>query len=94
MKSPVVREKSIIFDYDERFKAKAEKLGGGYTFYDFNDPDGISEKCHHAFDFVVIDPPFITEEVWGKVGLDLPLVCEKCEITDERRSEVTRIYDR
>lgn len=68
LKSAEVRERSVILDYDERFKAKAAKLGGESIFYDFNDSLNIPEKYHHAFDFVVIDPPFITEEVWSKVG--------------------------
>lgn len=38
LKSAAVRERSVIFDYDERFKARAEKLGGRSTFYDFNEP--------------------------------------------------------
>lgn len=34
--------------------------------YDFNHPEAIPESLHHAFDCVVIDPPFITREVWEK----------------------------
>lgn len=33
--------------------------------YDFNDPVGtLPAEMLHTFDVVVIDPPFITEEVW------------------------------
>ena len=32
--------------------------------YDFNNPEDIPANIHHTFDCVVIDPPFITEEVW------------------------------
>ena len=35
-------------------------------FYDFNKPENIPEKLHHQFHLVVIDPPFITREVWEK----------------------------
>ncbi|ETV81698.1 hypothetical protein H257_05302 [Aphanomyces astaci] len=38
--------------------------------YDFNDPTSFpghaATEFEHAFDFVVIDPPFITEQVWTK----------------------------
>jgi len=26
----------------------------------------LAEELHHSFDLVVIDPPFITREVWEK----------------------------
>lgn len=31
--------------------------------YDFNKPDEIPAELHHTFTMVVIDPPFITQEV-------------------------------
>lgn len=34
--------------------------------YDFNHPEAIPEHLQHSFDCVVIDPPFITREVWEK----------------------------
>ncbi|RHY98280.1 hypothetical protein DYB37_008108 [Aphanomyces astaci] len=38
--------------------------------YDFNDPTSFpghaATEFEHVFDFVVIDPPFITEQVWTK----------------------------
>jgi 16S rRNA G966 N2-methylase RsmD len=38
------------------------------VFYDFNRPEDIPESLRKTFDMVVIDPPFITEEVWRKYG--------------------------
>ena len=35
-------------------------------FFDFNKIENIPEDLHHKFDMVVIDPPFITREVWEK----------------------------
>ena len=35
-------------------------------FYDFNKPEELPSELHHSFDLVVIDPPFITREVWEK----------------------------
>jgi hypothetical protein len=36
----------------------------GFVKYNFKEVDKIPKEHHHAFDYVVIDPPFITEEVW------------------------------
>jgi hypothetical protein len=58
--SPEIQEKSILFDYDERFPKRHKNA----VKFDFNDFSNISEEFHHKFDFIVIDPPFITEKVW------------------------------
>lgn len=44
--------------FDEKFKVEA-----GFKFYDFNKPDEVDGH----YDFILIDPPFITIEVWSKV---------------------------
>ena len=36
-------------------------------FYDFNKPEDLAAELKGYFDMVVIDPPFITREVWEKV---------------------------
>ena len=53
---------SIFFKFDENFgtKVKAEC----YFKYDFNKPEDIPNNFHGNFDMAVIDPPFITKEVW------------------------------
>jgi 16S rRNA G966 N2-methylase RsmD len=35
------------------------------VFYDFNKPEDIPEEYENSFDFIVIDPPFVTDEVWN-----------------------------
>ena len=37
-----------------------------YVRWDFNYPKDIADHLLHAFDLVVIDPPFVTPEVWAK----------------------------
>lgn len=37
--------------------------------YDFNKPEELNEKLRGSFDMVVIDPPFITREVWEKYAV-------------------------
>ena len=56
-----MRRDSWLFDLDDQWS----KLPN-YFKYDYNFPGQIPEELHHTFDFVVIDPPFITEEVWEK----------------------------
>jgi 16S rRNA G966 N2-methylase RsmD len=36
------------------------------VFYDFNEPENVPTNMMGTFDMVVIDPPFITREVWEK----------------------------
>ena len=43
-------------------------------FYDFNKPEDLAPELKEAFDMVVIDPPFITREVWEKVTIKLELM--------------------
>lgn len=57
-----VRAGSIAFDYDRQWEGHAN-----YRFFDFDDPSGTIEPVlQHSFDFCVVDPPFITRDVWTK----------------------------
>lgn len=55
------RNNCYLFDYDKGL-SKDER----FVFYDFNDPETIPEDLLGSFDLLVVDPPFITEEVWRK----------------------------
>mmetsp|Transcript_108294 Transcript_108294/g.233313 ORF Transcript_108294/g.233313 Transcript_108294/m.233313 type:complete len:382 (+) Transcript_108294:98-1243(+) len=55
------RGRCKVLDYDRQWEADP-----GFVFYDFEDPDGIPEGIRGTFDFVLVDPPFITREVWEK----------------------------
>lgn len=41
----------------------------GFVFFDFNSPDALREDLRKSFDMIVVDPPFITEEVWRKYAI-------------------------
>jgi len=58
-----VRARSWCFDLDEQWKNDR-----GFVRYDFNAPLDFpnSATLKGTFDMVVIDPPFITREVWEK----------------------------
>lgn len=45
-------------------KFKKEK---NFVFYDFNKPTELPDELKGKFNFILIDPPFITLEVWTKV---------------------------
>uniref|UniRef100_A0A7S0RNF7 Protein-lysine N-methyltransferase n=1 Tax=Chlamydomonas leiostraca TaxID=1034604 RepID=A0A7S0RNF7_9CHLO len=55
-----LRAASWVFDYDEQW-ARSEPH---FCKYDFKAPDALPAELRGAFDAVVIDPPFITHEVW------------------------------
>ena len=60
-KKSEVRKQSWLFDLDDQWANLPN-----YFKYDFNFPEQIPKELHGTFDYVVIDPPFITEEVWEK----------------------------
>lgn len=48
-------------------------------FYDFNKPEEFDQKFNDYFDMVMIDPPFITEEVWSKYAVTIKKIIQKDE---------------
>lgn len=55
------RARSKVLDFDRQWEADP-----GFVFYDFNAPEELPQDILHSFDFVLVDPPFITREVWEK----------------------------
>lgn len=56
-----LRQRSKLFEFDRRWQNDS-----GFVFYDFNKPESIPVDLFGEFDYIVVDPPFITEEVWTK----------------------------
>lgn len=56
-----LKKNSSLFEYDEQWSADP-----GFVKFDYNKVEDIPKKLHHSFDYVVIDPPCITPEVWEK----------------------------
>lgn len=48
-----------MFDFDDQWRNDP-----GWVKYDFHEPTAIPEHLHHTFDFVVVDPPFVTRDAW------------------------------
>lgn len=53
---------SVILEFDLKFNKEKN-----FVFYDFNKPTELPEEMKGKFNFILIDPPFITLEVWAKV---------------------------
>uniref|UniRef100_A0A061R709 N6-adenine methyltransferase n=1 Tax=Tetraselmis sp. GSL018 TaxID=582737 RepID=A0A061R709_9CHLO len=56
-----IQENSWLLDLDSQWAEEPR-----YFAYDFNSPSVIPDECRGSFDCVVLDPPFITEDVWQK----------------------------
>ena len=56
-----MKANSWVFDLDDQRSKDAH-----FFKYDFNFPERIPAELRGTFDFVVIDPPFITRKVWEK----------------------------
>ena len=74
-----VQDKSYLFDIDDALISK-HKNGRKYDF-NWTDYDEKYPDLKGVFDFIVIDPPFITEEAWSKFAAFAKyLANDKCKI--------------
>ena len=64
-----IRKNSKVFDIDLSFQRDP-----GFVYFDFNAPENIPQELCGFFDVVVIDPPFITREVWEKYARAIRIV--------------------
>lgn len=67
-----LRSRCKVFEYDRQWSSDP-----GFVFFDFNKPEEIPVNLWEAFDYVVVDPPFITREVWSKYGETVRLIAKK-----------------
>ncbi|KAH6560424.1 hypothetical protein BASA61_008828 [Batrachochytrium salamandrivorans] len=59
----------VVFEFDRRF----DVYGDGFVFYDYSEPLALDEKdglrpLKGTFDYLLIDPPFLSEECWRKMA--------------------------
>jgi hypothetical protein len=76
-KGGTVAQNAVLFEFDKDFgnqiaaAAVADGADGDaarkkhFCFFDYNAPDKIPMQYMAQFDYVVVDPPFITSEVWA-----------------------------
>ncbi|VDN17968.1 unnamed protein product [Gongylonema pulchrum] len=65
-----------LFEYDRRFLSKFPEE---FVFYDYNEPLKIQEDCRNAFDLVVIDPPFLSDECLVKMAQTVRMLATGCQ---------------
>ncbi|KAF4664981.1 N-6 adenine-specific DNA methyltransferase 2 [Perkinsus chesapeaki] len=58
-----------LFDFDPQLLQEKN-----CTKFDYREPEGIPQDLMHVFDCVVIDPPFITNEVWKSYAIAAKLL--------------------
>lgn len=59
-----------LLEYDKRFKYYGEQ----FIFYDYNCPLEIPSTFHKKFDFLIVDPPFLSRECFEKVAQTVKLL--------------------
>ncbi|CAB0033948.1 unnamed protein product [Trichogramma brassicae] len=59
-----------LFEFDTRFAV----FGEDFVKYDYNSPKEISQKHIGAFDVVVCDPPFLSQECLSKTSTTVKLL--------------------
>lgn len=64
-----LRARAKVYDFDKKWNEDP-----GFVFYDFNAPEVVPPDQLGTFDVVVIDPPFITHEVWEKYATTAKLL--------------------
>ena len=60
---------SKVFEFDRSFSTDP-----GFIFYDFNAPTEVPSELHHTFSMLVVDPPFVMEEVWAQYATTIKLL--------------------
>lgn len=60
-----------LFEYDRRFEAKFSEE---FVPYDYRKPLAIPELYHNTFDFIIVDPPFLSDECLIKTAQTVRLL--------------------
>ncbi|GMF22151.1 unnamed protein product [Phytophthora lilii] len=60
MKHRKVADSFVSSQFDPKFSSEGDQ----FVLFDFHNPKELPSNLVGTFDFVVVDPPFITREVW------------------------------
>lgn len=63
----------VILEYDRRF----ERFKKDFVFYDYNQPLDLPNEMERAFDLVVLDPPFLSEDCLCKVAVTAKYIAKE-----------------
>lgn len=58
-----------LLEYDTRYDCR-----GDFTYYDYNEPLAVPTSLHGAFDVVVADPPYLSDECLTKTSQTVQLL--------------------
>jgi len=64
------RKELYLFEFDKRFHT----YGSQFVFYDYNSPREVPSKFHRTFDYMIVDPPFLSEECLTKFADTIALL--------------------
>ncbi|TDH67226.1 hypothetical protein CCR75_001603 [Bremia lactucae] len=78
-------ENVYIFEFDRRFGAK---YGESYCFYDYNTPTSLPEKFHHFFDYVLMEPPHLSQDCLKKYSDTLRWLAKDVESVPHKKDRV------
>eukprot|EP00262_Sarcandra_glabra_P008629 TRINITY_DN22215_c0_g1_i1.p1 TRINITY_DN22215_c0_g1~~TRINITY_DN22215_c0_g1_i1.p1 ORF type:complete len:237 (+),score=39.83 TRINITY_DN22215_c0_g1_i1:43-753(+) len=86
-----------LLEFDKRF----EQYGSDFMFYDYNHPEELPTVLRHAYQVVVADPPYLSEECLEKVAQTIAFLAapgESCvllltgEVQKEKAAELLNLY--
>ncbi|KAI8908564.1 putative N6-adenine methyltransferase-domain-containing protein [Gorgonomyces haynaldii] len=65
-KMDIGNRKIFVFEYDKRFAVFPQ-----FVFFDYNHPLDLQHtlELKHQFDFLIVDPPFLSDECWTKTAM-------------------------
>ncbi|KAF0702282.1 hypothetical protein AaE_016025 [Aphanomyces astaci] len=82
------RKNVYIFEYDHRF---GQKYGDEFVFYDYNAPLDVDAKFHNFFDYVLVEPPYLTEQCMKGFGETMKLISREVVPTDHGKKQMDSI---
>jgi len=63
-KENIIRDHVYLLEYDTRFQIHGEH----FIFYDYKQPLELPENLKNRFNYVILDPPFLSEECFCKAS--------------------------
>jgi len=69
LKNEEVKRESRLFDFDDQWASDPN-----FVKFNYKEADKIPAQYHHYFDYVVVDPPFITDVVWEQYAVSIKLL--------------------
>jgi hypothetical protein len=64
-KDSIVKRSIRVLEFDRRFASAA---GEDFVFYDYKNPLGLPESLKGSFDYLMVDPPFLSDECWARTA--------------------------